>query len=191
MNNIYETYSHTHRAFDLTESINDYQNKIDTALANQNWLDYITITDKQLIQKIYDLTVIPEIDSCRLPGPYTARKNSQILAPLLILLNPKKNVREPLNLLQFYLGFYYSKLALSFLEDGWQSGFCICYNLFPIQSLLHEYQLLDQEQFLFGNVPFLCIGHQEKDLPYNYQKDLGRVIASAKKISSEEYITVG
>jgi hypothetical protein len=190
MNNIYETYSHTHRCFDFTEEITGHQEKIDTILNGQSWVDSIVITDKSLIEKIHDHTVIPQVDRYRLPGRYTARKNSQMLAPLLLLLNPNRNTKVPINLTQYYLGFYYSKIALKFLSEGYQTGFCICYDLPAIQEIMQEANVLDQSKSLFGNVPFLCVGHQEQGVVYNYQKDLKKIISSKEKISSSEYITL-
>jgi len=191
MNNIYETYSHTHRSFVFEETILNYEENISSIVSGQSWLDCLVISDKNLISLLHDQTILPSVDSCRLPNiPYTARKNSQMMAPLLILLNPNKKTRVPLNLLQYYVGNYYSQIALKFLSDGYQSGFCICYNHIEVEKLLRDWNILSPDKSLFNNIPFLCIGHKEPDFPYNYQKDQNRIIPSEKKIDSREYIRI-
>jgi hypothetical protein len=191
MNNIYETYSHTHRSFVFDETISNYEEKISSIISDHAWLDCLTISDKNLISLLHDQTIIPSVDSCRLPNiPYTPRKNSQMMAPLLILLNPNKKTRAPLNLLQYHVGNLYSRIALKFLSDGYQSGFCICYNHIDVEILLQEWEILSPDKSLFNNIPFLCIGHKEPNFPYNYQKDQNRIISSERKISSREYIKI-
>jgi hypothetical protein len=188
MNKIYETYSHTHRSFIFEETILNYEEKILSIVSNQEWLDYFAITDKNLISLLYDQTVIPSVDKWRCQR-YTERKNSQMLAPLLILLNPNKKIKFSPNLAHYFLGNYYSQIALKFLSEGYQSGYCICYDHNEVDKLLRDWGILNHENSLW-RIPFLCIGHQDSNFPYNYQKDLKRSIKSFTKISSQEYIKI-
>jgi len=188
MNN-FETFSHTHRSFDIKIKIpdtiiKDLYNIITTE--NLEILDPCFITNEEHIQFIYDHSNVPLEDKTINFINDDNRKNSQLFAPLLIILPMKYPIN---NRLIFNIGRLYSKLGLYAIEKGYQTGFCICYDKIAIKSfIIDNYGYSDN--FDTQGIPFLSIGKQMPNVPYNHQiKDIDRGIQSHSRILSDYYIT--
>jgi hypothetical protein len=188
MNN-FETFSHTHRSFDIKIKISDtiikdLYNIITTE--NLEILAPCFITKEEHIQFIYDHSDIPLEDKTIKFINDVNRKNSQVFAPLLIILPIKSPIN---NKILFNIGRLYSKLGLYASEKGYQTGFCICYNGIAIRPfIIDNYGY--SNNFEINSIPFLSIGKQISNVPYNYQiKDINRVVQSQSRISSDYYIT--
>lgn len=188
-NSIYEAYSHTHRSFDFQEQADP--GFVQGLRARTHYLDQdyevLIIEEKTLIEFIYDQSQIPVLDSLKYTD-YIARKNSQLLAPVLIAILPRQAHHTGQHL--YTIGEAYSNLALWALEQGWQTGFCICFERRPVEIQLRGQGLLG-DQANFGSVPFLCIGHHDPKLPWNHQtRDINQPVPSPQKLAPEQYITV-
>lgn len=184
----WKTYSHTHRSFDFNESlspefINELKNSI-TASIDQ-FHEILFIEDKSVIEAIYNLSSLPQTDQFKFQN-FIDRKNSQLLAPLLIIAIPKKYDHQSLSL----IGEIYSRVAHQCIKKGFQSGFCVCFDNDAVESLLEDKGYTRQRRHLF-QIPFLSIGHQIKDVPWNFQqRDINRVVSSFQKIDLKNYITI-
>jgi hypothetical protein len=188
MNN-FETFNHTHRSFDIKIKISDsiikdLYNIITTE--NLEILDPCFITNEEHIRFIYDHSDIPLEDKTIKFINDVNRKNSQLLAPLLIILPIKSPIN---NRILFNIGRLYSKLGLYAIEKEYQTGFCICYNGITVrQFIIDNYDYSDN--FEINSIPFLSMGKQISNVPYNYQiKDINRIVQSQSRISSDYYIT--
>jgi hypothetical protein len=128
---------------------------------------------------------LPQTDQFRFQN-FQSRKNSQLLAPLIIIAIPKKYDYSRLAL----IGEIYSLMAHTAIKQGYQTGFCICYENDSVESLLAEKNYTQERRQLY-QIPFLTIGQQIKDLPWNFQqRDVNAVIKSYTKIDRNKYIKV-
>jgi len=189
MSDIYQTYSHTHRTFDFAEQApTDFVQglRARTAYLDQDYAVLI-LQDKEIIEYIYDQSQIPVLDSLKYTD-YLARKNSQLLAPVLIGIVPRTHEHTGQHV--YTIGEAYSALALWALEQGWQTGFCICFERQPVEIRLRGEGLLPQEAN-FGSIPFLCIGHHDSTVPWNFQRrDVNQIVPSPEKLPRDQYIRI-
>jgi len=121
----HEQFSHTTRSYDLTRPVDEnLKAKINRIIdANKDNFQYIfVIEDKDLIEKIYQISDLP--DETNIGIPYFARKNSQLLAPLLILLVPHGNDQYS----SYMAGKTYGHIGLEAIGAGYHTSFCICYD---------------------------------------------------------------
>lgn len=184
---IYETFSHTHRSFnmyDMPKTLIDDLKKI--AEKKKDLFYPLFITDHNHINNLYDLTPLPEIDKTFLVN-YVPRKNSQMYAPLLILLVPKKNTL----LTRFEIGKTLSELGLHAVSSGYKTGFCICYEFEKVREYLQKNALYPDSYKLFP-IPFLSVGKKLfPNKPHNYQsKDVVDYVGSHKKLPTKNYVFV-
>lgn len=188
-NTIYEAYSHTHRSFDFTETApEDFVAglRARTDYLNEHY-EVLILENKELIEYIYDQSQIPVLDSLKY-SDYVARKNSQLLAPVVIAILPRNHHHSSHEL--YTIGEAYSNLALWAIEQGWQTGFCICFERQPVEIRLRGEGLLTG-QSNFGSVPFLCIGHHDSSLPWNHQtRDVNQIVPSPQKLPRDQYIRI-
>lgn len=190
MSDAWTTFSHTHRSFDLTETVPQ-------TLKNQLWhiaddhsegrWQSLFLEDSELIEWIYDQSTIPAIDSYKLPN-YIARKNSQLLAPLLIAL-PMIYSSEQSNQIHFETGRIYSHMALTAIQAGWQTGFCICFDNAVVEQRLKDLGIMHQDVH-FGSLPFLAVGHHMANKPWSWAEDIGKELPGPLKKIKETYITI-
>lgn len=184
----WETYSHTHRSFDFDEVlsrkfIDELRNVV--SFTEIEFDEIIFLEDKKTIESIYDLSSLPETDQHKFQN-FISRKNSQLLAPLIVIAIPKKYNHVSLA----YIGELYSRIAHRAISKGFQTGFCICYDNYEVESLLLEKHFTKERRQL-NQIPFLSIGHQLPDVPWNFQKkDINAPIKSYTKIDANSYITV-
>jgi hypothetical protein len=184
----WETFSRTHRSF-------NFQERLDPQLVQElrnlvqpiedQFHEIVFIEDKQTIEAIYDLSSLPATDQFKFKN-FESRKNSQLLAPLLIIAIP----REYNNATMSLTGELYSRLAHRAIKLGCQTGFCICYEKNPAEELLLREKYTGERRQL-EQIPFLAIGHHDMSVPYNFQRrDVNKLIGSYKKLSADRYITV-
>ena len=184
----WETFSHTHRTFNFEERLDpqlvqELRNLVDP-VADQ-FHEIVFIEDKQTIEAIYDLSSLPTNDQFKFKN-FQNRKNSQLLAPLIIVAIP----REYNNATMSLTGELYSRLAHCAIKQGCQTGFCICYEKNPAEELLLREKYTSERRQL-EQIPFLAIGHHDSSVPYNFQRrDVNKLIGSYKKLSIDSYITV-
>jgi hypothetical protein len=189
MNDAWNTFSHTHRSFDTSETVpQSLRNTLwDQAQSSTDLWQPIFLEDADLIRWIYDQSTIPVIDSYKLPN-YIDRKNSQLLAPLLIVL-PMIYSSEKSNQLHYETGRVYSSLALTAIQQGWQTGFCICFENNTVGNRLKELGIMRQDVH-FGSLPFLSIGHHMPTQPWGWAEDIGIDLKGPLKKIKESYITM-
>ena len=189
MNDAWTTFSHTHRSFDTSETVpTALRNTLwDQAQSSTNDWQPIFLEDAELIRWIYDQSTIPVIDSYKMPN-YIDRKNSQLLAPLLIAL-PMIYSSEKSNQIHYETGRVYSTMALTAIQQGWQTGFCICFENVPVESRLKELGIMHQNTH-FGSLPFLSIGHHMPEQSWGWAEDIGKDLSGPVKKIKESYIKV-
>lgn len=184
----WKTFSHTHRSFDFEETlskdiVDGLKNSVES-VADQ-FHEILFIEDKSVIEEIYDLSELPKTDQFKFKN-FINRKNSQLLAPLVIIAIPKKYDNTSL----FVIGEIYSQLAHRSIRQGMQTGFCICYDNAAVESLLEQKKYTKESRRLF-QIPFLSIGHQIKGIPWNFQqRDINMTVNSFTKIDASTYITI-
>jgi hypothetical protein len=184
----WQTFSHTHRTFNFEERLDSHLvqelKNLTVPVANQ-FHEIVFIEDKQTIQAIYDLSSLPANDQFKFKN-FESRKNSQLLAPLLIMAIPQDYNHTSMSL----VGELYSRLAHRAIKQGCQTGFCICYEKNPAEVLLHQEKYTAARRQL-EQIPFLAIGHHDSSVPFNFQRrDVNKLIGSYEKLSADRYITV-
>lgn len=184
----WETFSHTHRSFDFNEILSKEfvdELKKETVAISKNFHEIVFLEDKDTIEGIYNLSSLPTTDQHKFEN-FTPRKNSQLLAPLVVIAIPKIYDHNSLA----YIGEIYSRIAHSAISKGFQTGFCICYENNEVEELLLT-RKHTQEQRHLNQIPFLSIGHQIQNVPWNFQtKDVNAIIKSYSKIDANNYITI-
>lgn len=184
----WETYSHTHRSFDFeetlsTDTIIDLKNSVNGFI--EKFHEIIFIEDKSTIEQIYHHSSLPDTDKHKFKN-FVPRKNSQLLAPLLVIAIPKQYDHENLCL----IGELYSRLSHRAIRKGFQTGFCICYDNSSVESLLYVKEYTNKIRNL-NQIPFLSVGHQLPGVPWNYQqRDIKNTVKSYKKIDLNQYIKI-
>lgn len=185
------TFKHTHRSFDLQETVSEQlvqelRQIADTVLGTEGRV--IFIQDKQLIERIYDHSELPNNDQFKFEN-FSHRKNSQLLAPLLVMVEIADQTKK--RAMSMKAGEFYSKAAHHVIEQGWQTGFCICFEHHVVETMLFESGYLSNNRYT-GPIPMFCIGHHDPSVPWNFQqKDVNRLIGTYDKhIPAEAYITV-
>lgn len=184
----WQTFSHTHRSFNFEERLSSQlvqELKNLAATVSDYFHEIVFIEDKQTIEAIYDLSSLPSTDQFKFRN-FESRKNSQLLAPLIIVAIPREYTHNSLAI----IGELYSRLAHLAIKQGCQTGFCICYEKNPAEELLfREKYTLERRQL--EQIPFLAIGHHDNTVPYNFQRrDVNKLIGSYEKLSADRYITV-
>lgn len=185
------TFKHTHRSFDSQETVDPNIIQKISQIANEilgTDARAVFIQDKALIEKIYNYSELPTTDQFKFEN-YTTRKNSQLLAPLLILVEIHDLTKK--RVMSMKAGKFYSQAAHYVLEQGWQTGFCICFEHHHVETMLFESGYLNNNRYT-GPIPFFCIGHHDQSVPWNFQqKDINRLLGTYDKpIPAEAYITV-
>ena len=190
MSDIFETFSHTHRGFDLSIALpRSLVNTADAMIKDSQglWQGFV-IEDPELIHWIYDLSEIPLVDKFKIPGSYNARKNSQLLAPLLVGATIEMGRADP-GRIHYLIGRRLAKIALTALEQGYQNGFCICFDQGQVEQRLRSLGLIPANH-MFGSTPLLSIGSQTADTRWDWCSDLQRELGGPSKAAPENYITI-
>jgi nitroreductase len=189
MSDIWTAYSHTHRAFlrDHPVPLEVKQQLRQLAAEISQYAHAMFIEDAELITWIYDQSTIPVVDSFHLEN-YVNRKNSQLLAPLLIAL-PMLNGSEYGSQAHFEVGRCFSKMALAAHQQGLQTGYCICYETDSVQSKLTTLGLLPKD-FGMHSTPFLSIGLHDPTRPWHWCPDQNKEMPGPTKQPIENYITI-
>lgn len=184
----WETFSHTHRSFDFDEILaKEFVDELkkETVTIAKNFHEILFLEDKDTIERIYDLSSLPDRDQYEFED-FVPRKNSQLLAPLVVIAIPKIYNNGSLA----YTGELYSRLGHRAISKGFQTGFCICYENDKVESLLLAKKHTQRHRQL-NQIPFLSIGHQLQNVPWNFQtRDVNAEIESYFKIDAKNYITI-
>jgi hypothetical protein len=189
--NKWEQFSHTTRTFLMDPVSESFINWVkETVVAHENDLDYWTIvTDQDIIKSIYDLTEIPdETDVGVKVAGRIGKKNSQVLAPFLLILIPDE--LEPKS--NFTAGWLQSQIGLRAIEEGYSTGFCICVDHKKLSVTMKENNLWDSAVLeVLENRPrtpvgcttvLFSIGTADPEFKYNYSKIEQREIKSTAKV---------
>ena len=180
----HEQFSHTTRSYDLTRPVDEnLKAKINRIIdANKDDFQYIfVIEDKDLIEKIYNISDVP--DESSLGIPYFPRKNSQLLAPMLLLLVPHGNDQYS----SYIAGKTYGHIGLTAINAGYHTSFCICYDRDKAKAIFAD--KISPTHWLPLGAIFMGVGYIAPDtMP---QTDLRQnLITSSVSKASREYITV-
>jgi len=180
----HKQFSHTTRSYDLTRPVDEnLKAKINRIIdANKDNFQYIfVIEDKDLIEKIYQISDVPDESSIGIP--YFARKNSQLLAPLLLLLVPHGDDQYS----SYMAGKTYGHIGLTAINAGYHTSFCICYDRDKAKEIFAD-KIAPQHWLPLGAI-FMSVGYiAPGTIP---QRDLRQdlVTASVAK-ANRDYITV-
>jgi hypothetical protein len=197
--NKWEQFSHTTRTF-LMDPVNDsfikwiedfvslYENKL---------YDWMIVTDQNIIKDIYDLTEIPnETNDGVKANDRMGKKNSQVIAPFLLILIPNEENPES----NFIAGWLQSQVGLAAIESGYHTGFCICVDHKKLSPILKENNLWDPavievlEKKVSPHVScttvLFSVGTADPDCEYNYSKIEQRAIKSTVKMLPSPNITI-
>lgn len=190
MSDLFETFSHTHRGFDLSRNL-DAELVYELKTQAQQYQDYVHcafIQDPQLIEWIYGQSQIPLVDSHKIPELYSARKNSQLLAPLLVAMTIKEG-RSDVSRCHYLAGRAQSRMALTALAQGLQNGFCICFENGTVETRLKKLGIMPQDH-IFGSLPLMSLGYQQQGRRWDWCSDTQRHLGGPKKIDSQHYLKI-
>lgn len=197
--NKWEQFSHTTRTF-LMEPVNQsfitWAEELIT-LHEDKLLDWMIVTDQTIIKDIYNLTEIPdETDAGVTANDRIGKKNSQVIAPFLLILIPDEENPES----NFIAGWLQSQIGLTAIEQGFHTGFCICVNHKKLSPVLKENNLWNPEviEVLEQRIrpPIGCttvlfsVGTADPECKYNYSKIEKREIKSIGKMVPMPNITI-
>ncbi len=91
--------------------------------------------------------------------------------------------------MHYETGRVYSAMALTAIQQGWQTGFCICFENNTVGNRLKELGIMRQDVH-FGSLPFLSIGHHMPAQPWGWAEDIGIDLKGPLKKVKESYITM-
>jgi hypothetical protein len=197
--NKWEQFSHTTRTF-LMDPVDDSFIKWteDLVTLYENKLcDWMIVTDQNIIKDIYDLTEIPdETNDGVKANDRIGKKNSQVMAPFLLILIPDEENPES----NFVAGWLQSQVGFAAIEKGYHTGFCICVDHKKLSPVLKENNLWNPAviEVLEQRVrpPIGCttvlfsVGTADPDCEYNYSKIEQRMIKSTGKMLPSPNITI-
>lgn len=180
----HEQFSHTTRSYDLTRPVDEnLKAKINRMIdANKDNFQYIfVIEDRDLIEKIYQISDIPDESSIGIP--YFARKNSQLLAPLLLLLVPHGDDQYS----SYMAGKTYGNIGLTAIGAGCHTSFCICYDRDKAKEIFAD-KMSAQHWLPLGAI-FMSVGYIAPDT--TPQTDLRQNLVTKGVVkTNKDYITV-
>lgn len=197
--NKWEQFSHTTRTF-LMEPVNQsfitWAEELIT-LHEDKLLDWMIVTDQTIIEDIYNLTEIPdETSDGVMANNRIGKKNSQVIAPFLLILIPDEENPES----NFIAGWLQSQIGLTAIEKGFHTGFCICVNHKKLSPVLKENNLWNPAviEVLEQRIrpPIGCttvlfsVGTADPECEYNYSKIEKREIKSIGKMVPMPNITI-
>ena len=173
---------------------NDFVNWVNN-LVNEHrdkLVETLFITDQELIRSIYDLTEVPDETNVGVNRVFR-RKNSQVLAPFLLVLIPDEY--DPKS--NFTAGWLQSQIGLKAIDAGYSTGFCICVEHKKLNELMHEKKLWHP---LFGKnnikthvsctTVLFSVGKQNPAYSYNYSEVDKREITSIDKPNPPKNIKI-
>jgi len=180
----HEQFSHTTRSYDLTRPVDtNLKTKINRMIdANKDNFQYIfVIEDKDIIEKIYQISDVP--DESDIGIPYFARKNSQLLAPMLILLVPHGDDQYS----SYIAGKTYGNIGLTAIDAGYHTSFCICYDRAKAKEIFKD--KMSPLHWLPLGAIFMSVGHIAPNTTAQTDLRQSIVTASVKK-ANKDYIKV-
>jgi len=180
----HQQFSHTTRSYDLTRPVDEkLKAKINRIIdANKDNFQYVfVLEDKDIIEKIYQISDVPDESSIGIP--YLPRKNSQLLAPLLILLVPHGDDQYS----SYVAGKTYSHIGLEAINAGHHTSFCICYDRDKAKAIFAD-KIAVQHWLPLGAI-FMSVGYiapgttPQTDLRQN-------LVVPGERKSNKNYITM-
>jgi hypothetical protein len=180
----HQQFSHTTRSYDLTRPVDEnLKAKINRIIdANKDNFQYIfVIEDKDLIEKIYQISDVPDETSIGIP--YLPRKNSQLLAPLLLLLVPHGDDQYS----SYMAGKTYGHIGLTAINAGYHTSFCICYDRDKAKTIFAD-KIAPQHWLPLGAI-FMGVGYIAPGTTAQTDLRQNLVTASAYK-ANKDYIKV-
>lgn len=181
---LHEQFSHTTRSFDQTIPVDDdLRSKINRIIeVNKHEFRIIKlIDDKEMIEKIYQISDIPDQSGVVI---YRPRKNSQLLAPLLIMLSTENDNQRS----SYIVGKTYAQIGIEAIKAGYHTSFCICYERIDAQQIIFENDQ-SNSYCLLANSVFMGIGKilLGKTPQYDTRQSLD-IIGTSKP--HKDYITI-
>jgi len=158
----HEQFSHTTRSFDRITPIDDnLMAKINEIIeANKHEFKIIKlITDEEMIEQIYQVSDVPNQLDEGVPS-YKKRKNSQLLAPLLIMLSSYTDSGWTLSDEQcssYVVGKAYGQIGMAAVKAGYHTSFCICYDREAAREIIFKDDEANSYPLLANSV-FMGIG---------------------------------
>lgn len=201
--NKWEQFSHTTRTFlmePVDQSFITWAEELIT-LHEDKLLDWMIVTDLNIIGNIYNLTVIPDESNEGVTANHRiGSRNPQVIAPFLLILIPDEENAEG----NFIAGWLQSQIGLTAIEKGYHTGFCICVDHRKLSPLLKEHNLWNPagnlEVFIATHGPkrtpigctsvLFSIGTADPECEYNYSKRQDRRIKSLLKPAVMPNITI-
>lgn len=150
----HEQFSHTTRSYDLSRPIDEnLKAKINRIIdTNKDNFQYtFVIEDKDLIEKFYQISDVP--NEYEIGVPYFERKNSQLIAPLLLLLVPHCNDQHS----TYMAGKTYSHIGLTAIDAGYHTSFCICFDRQKAKEIFAD-KIAEQHWLPLGAI-FMGVGY--------------------------------
>jgi hypothetical protein len=140
------------------------------------------IEDKDTIERIFQVSDVP--NQADQGVAYKRRKNSQLLAPLLIMLSTHTDEQYG----GYIVGKTYGQIGMAAVKAGYHTSFCICYEREDAEKIIFEGDEANSHP-LSANSVFMGIG---KIAPGTTPQDdirQNHVIRSVTK-AHKDYITV-
>jgi hypothetical protein len=167
--NTYDTLRKCQRSFNVDkipdfDFVNQLRSYIDDYIRKES-IDVkpFVITDRNEIKLIYSCA-IHEFEQPNLVW----KTNTQVLAPLLVMCLPKKE-NDSIAFMQ--IGRLQSKLGALAIENGYRTGFCLCFNTRAMETWesLRKYILVDPITQNHIRPITLSIGFPyDENKPYNW-----------------------
>lgn len=178
----YQQFSHTTRSYDLTRPVDtNLKAKINRIIDanNDNFQYMFVLEDKDIIEKVYQASDIP--DETGLGIHYTPRKNSQILAPLLILLVPHGNDHFGI----YMAGKTYGTIGITAINAGYHTSFCICFDRDKTKEILG----ISPAHFISYGAVLMSVGYIAPGT--SFQTDLRQNLVTESQVkNNRNYIKV-
>jgi hypothetical protein len=158
----HEQFSHTTRTFDRLTPVDDnLMLKINELIeVNKHEFKIIKlITDKETIEQIFQVSDVPNQSTDGVPYN-KVRKNSQLLAPLLIMLSAHTDSGWTLTdglSSSYIVGKTYGQIGMAAVKAGYHTSFCICYDRVAAQEIIFKGDEANSYTLLANSV-FMGIG---------------------------------
>jgi hypothetical protein len=181
----HEQFSHTTRSFNQKIPVDDnLRSKINEIIeVNKDKFRIIKlIDDKEMIEKIFQISDIP--NQADMGILYIPRKNSQLLAPLLIMLSTNYDEQYA----SYIVGKTYGQIGMAAVKAGYHTSFCICYDRTDAQKIIFENDPSNSYHLLANSV-FMGIGKIARGTIPQFDVRQSLRIPSVTK-AHRDYITI-
>ena len=184
--NKWEKFSHITRTFLTDRPIaKDLDDEIRSILdANADHMrKYVIITDPELIESIYQVSDIP--DETVNGINYKKRKNSQIIAPYMIIFITEEGNPDH----AFSQGRLQAEIGFKAIDKSYETAFCLCFDNDAVNELLWERNLLErlnegktEGDEVPGSTALFMIGTRDPKVLYNYSQRDKMIVTALKRV---------